>query len=161
MWEYLDHVAVFLTNIGKVLKSLPSSEKSLVRQGLSSATKRYTSSQSTRRKTRTPRTESRAIPFITGNDGQLLPGRSNEVDDAVFEVWSTLLLIAGVLLYFSNGLLPLLTAYYKEFFVPSRDRDTRQRQMAVSAKIASALLVSQMVASRNSYTQNMYLSVEN
>lgn len=87
MWEYLDHVAVFLTNIGRVLKNLPSSEKSLVRQGLSSATRRYTSSQSTKRWTRTPRTESKAIPFITGKDGQLLPGGSNEVDDAAL-FWS-------------------------------------------------------------------------
>ena len=59
-----------------------------------------------------------------------------------------LLIIAGVLLYFSDGLLPLLTAYYRGFFEPSRDRDTRQRQMAVSAKIVTALLVSEMITSR-------------
>ena len=75
MWEYLDHIAVFLTNICKVLKMLPSSEKGLVRQGLSSATRRYSASQRGKRKTRTPRTESKAIPFITGENGQLLPGK--------------------------------------------------------------------------------------
>lgn len=78
MWEYLEHVALFLTNIGQVLKTLPSSEKNLVRKGLSTAaSRRYSSSQLSRKKARTPRTESRAIPFITGENGQLLPGRSN------------------------------------------------------------------------------------
>ena len=62
-----------------------------------------------------------------------------------FDLLDNLLLIAGVLLYFSDGLLPLLTAYYKGFFEPSRDRDTRQRQMAVSAKIVTALIVSEMM----------------
>ena len=75
MWEYLSQVATFLTNMGKVLRTLPSSEKSLVRLGLSSTTRRYSSSYSSRgRKKRTPRTGSKAIPFITGKDGQLLPG---------------------------------------------------------------------------------------
>lgn len=76
MWDYLDHIATFLSNMGKVLRTMPSSEKSLVRQGLSSATRRYTASQRARKRTRTPRTQSKAIPFITGDNGQLLPGGS-------------------------------------------------------------------------------------
>ena len=75
MWQYLEQVATFISNMGKVLKKMPSSEKSLVRQGLSSATRRY--SASARKRVRTPRTESKAIPFITGDDGRLLPGTSN------------------------------------------------------------------------------------
>ena len=65
-----------------------------------------------------------------------------------FHLLDNLLLIAGVLLYFSDGLLPLLTAYYKGFFEPSKDKDTRQKQMEVSAKIVTALLVSQLCTSR-------------
>ena len=47
-----------------------------------------------------------------------------------------------VLLYFSDGLLPLLTAYYKDFFEPPKDTDVREQQMAISAKIVKALIVS-------------------
>ena len=49
--------------------------------------------------------------------------------------------IAGVLLYFSDGLLPLLRAYYEDFFEPPQDAYNRGRQMDTSAKIAKALLV--------------------
>ena len=73
MWLYLDQVATFMSNIGVVLRNMPSSEKGLVRQGLSSATRRYSASY---KRMRTPRTKSKAIPFITGDDGRLLPGRS-------------------------------------------------------------------------------------
>jgi hypothetical protein len=51
------------------------------------------------------------------------------------------LLIIGVLLYFSDGLLPLLQAYYETFFEPPRDPYSRERQMETSAKIATALMV--------------------
>ena len=51
------------------------------------------------------------------------------------------ILIAGVLLYFSDGLLPLLQAYYEVFFEPPQDAYSRERQMNTSAKIATALLV--------------------
>jgi hypothetical protein len=44
MWQYLDQVATFISNIGMVLRKMPSSEKSLVRQGLSSASRRYSTS---------------------------------------------------------------------------------------------------------------------
>jgi hypothetical protein len=71
MWQYLDQVATFISNVGMVLRKMPSSEKGLVRQGLSSTTRRYSTSY---KKARTPRTESKAIPFITGDDGNLLPG---------------------------------------------------------------------------------------
>ena len=50
-------------------------------------------------------------------------------------------LIVGVLLYFSDGLLPLLRAYYETFFEPPRDAYSRERQMETSAKIAAALMV--------------------
>ena len=74
MWQYLDQVATFISNIGEVLRKMPSSEKGLVRQGLSSATRRYSSSY---KRARTPRTQSKAMPFITGDDGMLLPGVYN------------------------------------------------------------------------------------
>lgn len=74
MWQYLGQVATFISNVGKVLRKMPSSEKGLVRQSLSSATRRYSSSS---KRARTPRTESKAMPFITGDDGRLLPGACN------------------------------------------------------------------------------------
>ena len=76
MKDYLDTVATYLSNFGKVLKTLSSSEKSLVRQGLSSATRRHFSSRSAVKKIRTPQSDSKSVPFVTREDGQLLPGKS-------------------------------------------------------------------------------------
>ena len=72
MEDYLGTIATYLYNIHKVLKTLPSSEKSLVRQGLSSASRRYFSYQSVPKKIQSGST---AVPFITGEDGQLFPGK--------------------------------------------------------------------------------------
>ena len=72
MWQYLDHVATFLTETGKVLRTIPSSEKGLVRQGLLS---RYNNSFTSKKRNSTPQTKNKAIPFITGENGQLLPGK--------------------------------------------------------------------------------------
>lgn len=54
-------------------------------------------------------------------------------------------LIVGVLLYFSDGLLPLLRAYYETFFEPPQDAYSRERQMETSAKIAAALMVWEVI----------------
>ena len=52
---------------------MPRSETNLVRHGLSSASRRYSAVDRTRR-SQTPRTKSKAVPFVTGDDGKLLPG---------------------------------------------------------------------------------------
>ena len=123
-----------MSNIGKVLKKMSSSEKSLVRHGLSSATRRYSSSY---KKVRTPHTEARLYCSLL------------ETMEGYYQVCAIIstschvmfILIAGVLLYFSDGLLPLLQAYYEVFFEPPQDAYSRERQMNTSAKIATALLV--------------------
>ena len=70
MWKYLEHIAVMLSNVVKVLRVMPQSEAQLLRRGL---TQRCTSSVGQRR-IGTPRTTSEAVPFVTGDDGKLLPG---------------------------------------------------------------------------------------
>lgn len=146
MWEYLDHIGTFLTNIGRILKTLPSSQKGLVRQGLSSATRRYGLSNHARRRVTIPKSESKAIPFITGDNGQLLPGK---IYASFFYyylmMWTYHLVIhltTGVLLYFSDGVLPFLAAYYRFFFEPPENLYIREKRMAISSRIATALLVS-------------------
>lgn len=71
-------------------------------------------------------------------DNSFLVGQT--IITTLFYVWC--LIIAGALLYFIDGLLPLLRAYYKVFFDPHREIATKQRQITTSAKIAAALLVS-------------------
>ena len=46
----------------------------------------------------------------------------------------------GLLLYFSDGILPLLRIYFKEFFNPNMETDQVGR-LAISANILTALLV--------------------
>jgi len=120
MWDYLEHMAFLLSNIGKVLRVMPRSESNLVRQGLSSASRRYSASDRQRR-FKTPRTKSKAVPFVTGDDGRLLP---------------------GLLLYFSDGILPLLKSFYAVFFDPSAGMSDRDRRLRISSDILTALLVS-------------------
>ena len=73
MWDYLEHMALLLSNIGEVLRVMPRSEAKLVRHGLSSASRRYTSFGK-QLSGKTPRTKSIAVPFVTGDGGNLLPG---------------------------------------------------------------------------------------
>ena len=70
MWDYLEHIAFVLSNIVKVLRVMPHSEAKLLRRGF---TRRYTSSVRQPR-VKTPRTTRETIPFVTGDDGKLLPG---------------------------------------------------------------------------------------
>ena len=71
MLEYLEHIAILLSNICEVLRAMPRSEAQLVRRGLS---QRYSSFDKQQRVKLTPRTTSKAVPFVTGGDGKLLPG---------------------------------------------------------------------------------------
>ena len=73
MADCLDFIASYVSNVGKVLKTLPPSEKGLVRQGLSSVHRRHYSSQS--ENVPTPQSASKSMPFITDENGQLLPGK--------------------------------------------------------------------------------------
>ena len=70
MWEYLEHIAVLLSNIWEVLHVMPQSEAKLLRRGLS---QRYSLDRQHSVKV-TPHTRSKAVPFVTGDDGKLLPG---------------------------------------------------------------------------------------
>ena len=71
MWDYLEHIAFVLSNIVKVLRVMPHSEAKLMRRGY---TRRYTSSVKQRRVKLAPHTASKSVPFVTGDDGKLLPG---------------------------------------------------------------------------------------
>ena len=65
MWDYLEHMAFLLSNIGEVLRVMPRSETNLVRHGL----RRFSSVG----QLETPCTKSKAVPFVTEDDGKLLP----------------------------------------------------------------------------------------
>ena len=71
MWEYLEHIAVLLSNLGEVLHVMPQSEAQFVRWSLSHG---YSPSDRHHRVKLTPCTRSKAVPFVTGDDGKLLPG---------------------------------------------------------------------------------------
>ena len=137
MEDYLGTIATYLSNLGKVLKTLHSSEKSLVRQSLSSASRRKFSSQSAMKKITTPQSDSKSVPFVTGEDGQLLPGKS--INSHAFFIMLIIIIHTGVLLYFSDGLLPLLRAYYRNFFQKSMLSRSK-----VTFDIATALLVNRL-----------------
>ena len=70
MWDYLEHIAFVLSNIVNVLRVMPQSEAKLLRR---SFTRRYTTSLK-QRPTKAPHTTSKPVPFVTGDDGKLLPG---------------------------------------------------------------------------------------
>ena len=74
MWDYLEHMASLLTNIGKVLRAIPPSESKLVRKSFSSMSRRQTVRSDKRQDSTTPHTRSKAVSFVTGEDGRLLPG---------------------------------------------------------------------------------------
>ena len=135
MEECLGFIASYLSNIGKVLKTLAPSQKGLVRQGLSSVHRRHYSSQS--EKVPTPQSATKSIPFITDENGQLLPGTKSIYSIVYSHINACRYHSTDVLLYFSDGLLPLLRAYYKNFFqkpLLSRNKATFD--------IVTALLVS-------------------
>ena len=74
MVPFLKKICSYLSDFGKVLKTLPPSEGNLVRQGLSSVYGRHYSSMHSQKKTRSPRSGSKSVPFITEENGKLLPG---------------------------------------------------------------------------------------
>ena len=49
---------------------------------------------------------------------------------------------SGLLVYFSDGMLPLLKSFYADFFNPTGGGSDRRRWMRVSSDILTALLVS-------------------
>ena len=74
MWEFLEHTGTVLQRMADVLKAMSPSESKLVRQGLSSASRRFSIGVRRRANSKTPRTKSVGVPFVTGDDGKLLPG---------------------------------------------------------------------------------------
>ena len=137
MADCLGFIASYLSNVGKVLKTLPPSEKGLVRQGLSSVHRRHYSSQS--ENVPTPHSASKSIPFITDENGQLLPGKY--INSLVSLHNHAHYCTTDVLLYFSDGLLPLLRAYYKNFFQKSLVSWSRATFDIVTALLVSSIII--------------------
>ena len=63
----------------------------------------------------------RAIPYMTGENGTLLP---------------------GVLEYITEGIVPLIYTYYSSLFVSTSLVEQDEEEFELSVQIASALLVS-------------------
>ena len=153
MWDYLEHIAFVLSNIVKVLRVMPQSEAKLLRR---SFTRRYTTSLK-QRPTKAPHTKSKPVPFVTGDDGKLLPGVY--VICVHFCLWVSFSVIhihmntfikfpplplppSGLLLYLCDCILPLLKSYYAAFFNPTMRTSDQDRKMQISSDILAALLVS-------------------
>lgn len=79
MWGYLEHVATVLQGMSAVLRTVSDSEAGYLRLGLSALARSqsFSVSESRQRRSRTPKTRSKAVPFVTGDDGGLVPGTLN------------------------------------------------------------------------------------
>ena len=75
MWEYLDHLATILHDIGQALRVVPESDEELVRRALTGALRRRDTLEPTGIQ-RKPRSQKQMLPFVTDTDGTLLPGGS-------------------------------------------------------------------------------------
>ena len=72
MWTYLDHLSTLVESFNQVLTAMPDSEEELVREGLLPRTRTMSVSAAKR-----PKQTARghvAVPFITEDGGQLIPG---------------------------------------------------------------------------------------
>jgi len=76
---------------------------------------------------------------------------SSRVPSITFQIWNdavkrsprkSLLSPPGLLLYFSDGILPLIKSFYAVFFDPSAGMSDRDRRLRISSDILTALLVS-------------------
>ena len=74
MWEYLNHVGDLLNNIRIALHAIPASEAALVRHSLSSASRAYSFTDSPIGKKKRALSRRKSVPYVTGEDGRLLPG---------------------------------------------------------------------------------------
>ena len=74
MWAYLDHVGDLLNNIHVALLTIPASEVALVRRSLSVVSRTYISTDTHIGKKNIPVSRRKSVPYVTGEDGRLLPG---------------------------------------------------------------------------------------
>ena len=121
MWEYLKHIAELLQNFKRVLQAVPDEDRDPFRRGLRASVRQRTYSFSVHLPAVRPRTASKAIPFLTGEDGNLLP---------------------AVLEYFTEGIVTLLHVFYTSFFDPTSAGALEDKEVEVSVEIARALIVS-------------------
>ena len=124
--EYLKHDAVeFLQNLRHVLQEVPVERRSTF-QRILAASVRHRSYSSRER----PAVKLRkAIPFMTEEDGTLLP---------------------GVLEYITEGIVPLIYTYYTSLFQstdPTSPIEQDKEEIATADPIASALIVSVLIRS--------------
>ncbi len=73
MWGYLEHLVSLLGGMNEVLRTVSESEATYLREGLSAQSRSHSFSRSTRER-RTLKTRSKAVQFVTGEDGGLVPG---------------------------------------------------------------------------------------
>ena len=84
MWQYLEHLSVYLKNLGQVLKAVAPAESEQVREGFVRST---TIVLGTRKPRGMSKTAMRSTPsastlqnvqFVTTKDGHLLPGEQSK-----------------------------------------------------------------------------------
>lgn len=119
MWAYLHHVAELLQNLRYVLQNVTDEGSTFFRRGLGTSLSKRTFNFSANKIVPRAATTSKSMPYITGDDGKLLP---------------------AVLEYFTEGILPLLHVFYTSFFNPSGSN--AEDEIKISVEIASALVVS-------------------
>ena len=118
--EYLKHDAVeLLQNLRHALQEVPEEQRIQFQRLLAASVCRR--SYSSRK--RPAVTLRKAIPFITGEDGTLLP---------------------GVLEYLTEGIVPLLYTYYTSLFDSTSPVEQDEEEFELSVQIASALVVSKI-----------------
>ena len=87
IWNYLEHISLLLEGVIKALVDLPSSQIASAKQNLTSrATIIRRDEQGFRKRAKTMSNQ-RNIPFVTNQDGELVP---------------------GLLIYLMEGVLPML-----------------------------------------------------
>ena len=88
MWRFLEHISLLLNGVVKALINLPNSEIASAKKNLTSRSSRmYRDKKGIRKRTKTMSAQQN-IPFVTGKDGELVP---------------------GLLIYLMEGILPMLT----------------------------------------------------
>ena len=75
MWDFLEYISTLMHGMNQVLRTVSTSDTKLLREGLSPRARSASMSFHGKDKKKSPRTQSKAVPHVTGEDGGLLPGR--------------------------------------------------------------------------------------
>ena len=87
IWDFLEHISMLLDGVIQALINLPKSEIASAKENLTSRSSRiYRDKRGTRKRAKTMSAQ-KNIPYVTGKDGELIP---------------------GLLIYLMEGILPLL-----------------------------------------------------